>query len=646
MKKLSFLVMAVAGMLFAACSSDKEMAEGGTPNPLETAAEGYLKVNVNLPSQVVNSNRAAWETTAGNLADGEDYEYAVDNIMLLLFEGSSEADAAVFQVIDLVNTQATNGDDPNQITTTGKYVAKITKRPATGKQFYAMAIVNGAGVVEHGSTANSLRLVGSADMTAVKLSDIQGATAASTSVDANPFVYTKGTQKYFFMTNAVLSKAKGGTDDPTANPTLQVLAPVDATYIYDTEEAASATTATAATEIYVERGVAKVTLSNGTNALKPQKADGTPWTDNTTKLATTATITGWTLDGTNASSYVARQVPAGFTWNLKSQATAIPVDDAYRFVGVNKINGVDLYRTYWAEDPNYDTPWAAANFSAATAATNAPTDKLYAFENTFTVAQMKTNNTTRAILKVKLTSDGSEFYTIGDDRTTLYTEANVKDKVVSNLFNQSAFITWWDNINTTPMTITGADVTVTLETGAGKIKVTDITIPKDKFSPAKAADVSVNALTTGTDGIDGADAIAVLNNSLKSVERFVGGEAYYVIRVKHFGDNMTPWNTDEYGTGTKPAEGDVAAIYPAGADRDNNYLGRYGMVRNNWYDLQIGEILKIGYSEMPNLDGGGGGITPPDPDDPDHPDDELGLYIMAKINILSWAKRIQSWQLK
>jgi hypothetical protein len=49
---------------------------------------------------------------------------------------------------------------------------------------------------------------------------------------------------------------------------------------------------------------------------------------------------------------------------------------------------------------------------------------------------------------------------------------------------------------------------------------------------------------------------------------------------------------------------------------------------------------------MPNLDGGGGGITPPDPDDPDHPDDELGLYIMAKINILSWAKRIQSWQLK
>ena len=649
MRKLSFLAMAVAGMLFAACSSDKDVAEGGPQNPLETATEGYLKVNVNLPSQVVNSNRAAWETDEGlKENDGEGYEYAVDNIMLLLFEGIGESDATLFQVLDLNNTQANNPDDPNQITTTGKYVAKINKRPAGTNKFFALAVVNGAGVIEHGSVANSLRIAGSTDQTGIKLSDIQGATAVSATVDANPFVYTKAGNKYFFMTNAVLSKAQGGTADPGASPALQVLAPVDANYIYDTEEAASATTATAATEIYVERGVAKVTLSNGTNALKPQKADGTAWTDNTTKLAATATITGWTLDGTNTSSYIARKVPTGFTWNLKSKAAAIPADDAYRFVGVNKINGVDLYRTYWAEDPNYDKNWKAANFSGATTATNAPTDKLYAFENTFTVAQMKTNNTTRAILKVKLTSDGSEFYTIGDDRTTLYTLANVKDKIVSSLLNQSAFITYWQNNST--QTLLGSDVTVTFDknaiTEAGKIKVTEVELPHGKYTSDPGTDVKVSTLTAGTDGIDGADAIAVLNNSLKSVERFVGGEAYYVIRVKHFGDNMTPWNTDEYGTGTKPAEGDVAAIYPAGADRDNNYLGRYGMVRNNWYDLQIGEILKIGYSEMPNLDGGGGGITPPDPDDPDHPDDELGLYIMAKINILSWAKRIQSWQLK
>lgn len=637
MKKLSFLMLAVAGMLFAACSSDKDVA-GSTPqNPLETAAGGYFKVNVNLPSVVMNSNRAVWETS--NLQDGEANEYQVDNIMLLLFEGADEANATLFQVIDLANTQANNPDDPNQITTTGKYVAKINKRPAGTNKFFALAVVNGAGVIEHGSASNSVRLVGSADKTGIKLADIQDAVAKSTSVDQNPFVYTKGTEKYFFMTNAVLSKKQGGSTDPTATPELQVLAPVDAAYIYDTEEAASATTATAATEIYVERGVAKVTLSDGTDALKTTSLVAAGVT-----LNATATIEGWTLDGTNASSYIARKVPAGFTWNLKSGATTIPADDAFRFVGVNKVNGVDLYRTYWAEDPNYDTPWAAGNFQGAATVGHGKDEKLYAFENTFTVAQMKTHNTSRAILKVKLAT--GTFYTIGDDRTTLYSEDNVKEKVVSNLFNQSAFINYWNTINTSPVTITGSDVTVTLETGAGKVKVTEITIPKDKFSPAQPYDVKVSELTAGTDGIDGADVIAVLNASLKSVERFVDGDAYYVIRIKHFGDDMTPWNTDEYGTGTKPAEGDVDAIYPAGASRDANYLGRYGMVRNNWYDLQIGKILKIGYSEIPSLNGGGSGITPPDPNDPDHPDDELGLYIMAKIHILSWAKRVQAWQLK
>ena len=640
MKKFSFLVLAVAGMLFTACSSEKDVEE--TPqNPLETAAAGYFKVNVNLPTQVVSSNRAAnWEDT--NLQDGEDYEYAVDNIMLLLFEGTNEADAQLFQVIDLNSTQANNGDDPNQITTTGSYVAKITKRPATGKQFFAMAVVNGAGVIEHGSAANSLRLAGGTDKTDVKLSDIQGATAKSTSVDANPFVYKKGTNTYFFMTNAVLSKKQGGSADPTADPELQILSPLNADYIYATEDEASATDATAATEIYVERGVAKVTLTTGTDALKTDAL-----TDKTTgsKLSATATIAGWSLDGTNASSFVARKVPADFTWNLKSKAsgTYLTYTDPYRFVGANKINGKDLYRTYWAEDPNYNIAWATGNFNSATGYTHAAAEKLYAFENTFTVDQMKTNNTTRAILKVKLTSDGSEFYTIGDDRKTMYSMDDVENKVVDNLFNQSAFINWWNNTNTGgTVSITGADVTVTLDTGAGKVAVTEVTIPMNKFNPAKTADVKVSELIDPV----GSDMLAVLNNSLKSVERFEGGYAYYVVRVKHFGDDMTPWNTNEYGTGTKPAEGDVAAIYPAGTDRDNNYLGRYGMVRNNWYDLQLGKILKIGYSEVPNLNGGGSGVTPPGPDDPDHPDDELGLYIMAKIHILSWAKRVQSWQLK
>jgi hypothetical protein len=107
--------------------------------------------------------------------------------------------------------------------------------------------------------------------------------------------------------------------------------------------------------------------------------------------------------------------------------------------------------------------------------------------------------------------------------------------------------------------------------------------------------------------------------------------SYYEIRVKHFGDQLTPWNAGEYGT--KPVVGDIDHIYPKDVNQDGNYLGRYGMVRNNWYDIQLGEILKVGSSTVPIL--------------PGTPDDELDeLYIKARINILSWAKRTQSWNLK
>lgn len=122
-------------------------------------------------------------------------------------------------------------------------------------------------------------------------------------------------------------------------------------------------------------------------------------------------------------------------------------------------------------------------------------------------------------------------------------------------------------------------------------------------------------------------------HQLAKVEYFKGGVSYYVIRVKHFGDDLTPWNSGEYAT--KPVNGDVDAIYPNDTRRDANYLGRYGMVRNNWYDIKLGEILKVGSSTVPEVSGD------------DTPDDELDeLYIKARINILSWAKRTQNWNLK
>lgn len=85
-----------------------------------------------------------------------------------------------------------------------------------------------------------------------------------------------------------------------------------------------------------------------------------------------------------------------------------------------------------------------------------------------------------------------------------------------------------------------------------------------------------------------------------------GGCYYYAIPIEHFGQE-----------------------YKAGDDKNQSkYQGRYGVVRNNWYQITINSVSGPGEPE----------VTPPDDE---HVDDEEG-YIKCTINVLSWAKRSQS----
>ena len=592
-------------MLFAACSSDKDVAGGDVPNPVLTGKGGYFKVNLNLPTNVVGSMRD-W-TEATNLDDGLAKEYDVNSVLLLIFDGANESTATLKQVItptEYGTPVAT--DDPNQITAVKQYVAKLDNAPTSN--LYALAVVNGSGIIEAGSSNTAVKING-ADQSDITIDKLQVATS-------NAMI----TSDKFFMTNAVLSTKVGGVTDPTATPALQILAPVKSEFIYETEAAAQS--GTAATDIYVERGVAKVTVKHSLTTSLKMKGGATA----------TFTFGGWALDNTEDNSYIVRKVPAPFTWNLKTASAAVTVDP-YRFIGgnaVDKLYGTaNLYRTYWAEDPEYTSVASGKTTTTAPTFVTAVGDEnpQYCHENTFPVAQQTHENTTRVVVKVNLS--GADFYTIGADRKTLYTLADVKNLVVTDLMDQSAFATWWATQST--LTLTAADLTVTFSsTDAGVVTVSDITVAKakcDKTSPV--TDPSINTALPAV--------ITTLNTQLAKVEYFKGGDTYYVIRVKHFGDDLTPWNSSEWKTGYKPATGNVNAIYPDADDSRQipNYLGRYGMVRNNWYDINLGEILKVGSSTVPSLTGD------------DTPDDELDeLYIKARINILSWAKRVQNWNLK
>ena len=626
MKKFSFLMLAMAGMLFAACSSDKDAVVEGSNPDFNGQSDGFFKISINLPTAPVVSMRAWSEST--NLNDGLLKEYAVEKVLLLIFDGSNEGAAKMKQCIDLGTWGAgSHVDDPNQITTRkDDYIAELKTTP-TGN-LYALAVVNPNGIIAAGTADNKLVVNGDTEhpLTEPTLADIKAKLVTSDGVSNNAFIKVNGDDKYFFMTNALLSKSKGGTSDPSASPTLQTLAPIDKSFIYESESKAQA--GQAATDIYVERAVAKVTLDTTTDAdyLKTTALTASAG------LSLSASLSGWSLDNTNKSSYIIHQAP-DITWNLTSNKNV--GGDKYRFVGGNPVDpAVTLYRTYWADDPNYSAAYDAANFSPATDFTNTAVgdaNPLYCFENTFDVAHQSFQNTTRAVLAVKLTTGDGNFYVIGADRKTLYTETDVKNKVVDYIMSQPAFVNWFNDKG--KGTLSGATMTVTFDkaTAAGKLQVVSFTVPAANTK----ADVAVTVTSSSAD-VDGYDlhlVIETLNTQLSNVERFVGGIAYYPIRIKHFGDDLTPWNDGEWTAGYQPKEDGINDIYPTTPGQDANYLGRYGMVRNNWYDLVIGEILKIGSSTVPELS--------------THPDDELeSLYIKARINILSWAKRTQNWDLK
>ena len=134
MKKLSFLAIAALGLLFAACSSDKDVADQGG-NPLVDAGVGYFKVNLNLPTQPVTR---AW-VESEQLDDGLDSEYAVDNVTLILFGGADEASAQVIQVNTLSGDWTAVGNTKDQVTTNHEEVVTLSAAAASATNLYARA---------------------------------------------------------------------------------------------------------------------------------------------------------------------------------------------------------------------------------------------------------------------------------------------------------------------------------------------------------------------------------------------------------------------------------------------------------------------------------------------------------------------------
>lgn len=615
LSKIFFGLATVA--MFAACSSDDIVEQKPQINWNEDGS-GYMALNITMPQT---------KATRGEndvFAPGEAEEYKVNDIALLLFDGNKFHSAYV-----LANTWDGTGK-PGNVTADNKYVAKVEGGTCADPK--AFVVINHNGIFNVDPGLHTLAIDGVPVAKGVDFATVQGMVyGANLNLQADAF---HNAADNFLMMNAPLVSKPGGANEMDATNTIWTLAPVAEGGIYKTE--AEAVAGTAVTSVYVERAVAKVTLNAASSI--------------TTPAGFTAEIQGWTLDNTNTKSYIVRQEAGWGDWvtlhtSLTTEAGFL-ASNLYRMAGSASVGhgaaitqgaaGSEAYRTYFAQDPNFSV---AGTFNDARATiTHAVGENMYCAENTFDVLNMKYSETTRAIVKVKVTpTDASDivdggFYSRNGD-TKFYSLAQMENAAQSHAVSELA--EYSADLEGTPT------YTVALKSGSHKVfvvKVGGVSVKTGAPTDTKR-DALVAALAAGKEYT-----VAQLGFLY-----YEGGIVYYDVRIQHFGDESTPWPAHDAET-IAQAYGTDATVY------NNNWLGRWGVLRNNWYELMVNGIGKLGYCKPADLNLHPGTPfdpenpgdpddpnNPEDPEDPDTPDDNKvsEQWISVDVNILSWAKRFQ-----
>lgn len=609
MKKNFFpmALMAIAMGLNACSSDDPVVNAGGGKAPF--ADGGYVKMAINMPS--APSSRAANDDFVNS--DGLAKEYEVKNATLILFEGDDDENNAVFHsAYDLPVSMTKDGD--TQITSTTKIVKNV-ENSVPNSQLYAYVVLNNNGLLDVAtSTINVPSSTGTTTTTSL---------ASMKFSDFRKTVVNGGADKFkkdgFLMDNAPLWN----------NSSSKITSLVDISgKVYRSKAEAEAKPAT---EIFVERALAKVTVADKTGATKKLQ-DGVKTITGATPIVSTDvnyTIAGWTLDVTNKSSYLGRNFNSAWKDITESESTT----PTHRFVGTSLLRTTDLVRTYWAEDPNYGGASYTFSFGAFNYLGNGDgnlvnqkldeSTPLYCMENTFDVANQRVQQTTRAIVKVKIGTAGT-FYTFNGDNSMLYDETNMKKRVLDAIKSSTAVM---KKMSTSTQTVTkiedtdikdlklgwvktGEGTSTTLENecdGDGKIYVLSFSVKK-----ADGTWIPIDNTTLGETLVDALH--------LREIMMYKEGYAYYPVLIKHFGDDLTPWNK---------TTADFTNPYGTTSSETNKYLGRYGVVRNNWYNIDIKSINNVGSAVVPNASKNASF------------DDKPENYISVRINVLSWAKRNQ-----
>mgnify|MGYP000841124610 FL=1 len=566
-----FFGLAVLAAMTASCSSNNDLVNGGNGSGENESGTSYASFSINLP------------TTSGTRADnpefkpGETNEYDVFNATLLVFKKGAtagEGNYTLAEKVDLGSMEPWKNPNETGVTTQAKITAKLSKVDKSG-DYFALVLLNN---------------VSGTDAKVTLPSEGDTFSAWNVATDATNFTDTK---KGFYMANAPLYNA--------TDKSVTTLVAIDKNKIFPTE--AQASSGEAAADIYVERGLAKVTLTTATKDDKTVAASSSYAGD-------TVKISNWALDVTNKKTFPIHNVDGLSTdyaeiWNNDAPAAATPsTPSTQRFVDNSK---AIAKRVYWGTDPNYketnlsaETPESKKartenfNYIQKENLTADPKDPLYCCENTFNLANMVQGQTTRVIFKASYTpkgftaADGKTFFKVGTS-VALWKKKDLENHIKAAVTKVISGATT-DN-TTIDLAAKGNDITAA---GNHEIKASNISVTGHKVTEAEEKAVNEKVGLTKNAGIS----------------TYANGESYYIARIKHFGDALTPWKSGVYGS------------------NNLEYLGRYGMLRNNWYELDVQSVSGPGYPDVPEVK-------------PNTPDDEDDKYIKVSVKILDWAKRSQ-----
>ena len=558
--------MAVMATALVGCSSNDNLAPDGKDN-VGKAGTAYASFRINLPT---TTGTRADDPKPGtpSFAEGTAAEYEVKNGTILIFDNSGNfVESAELGTMN----PWTKKTDENGVTTAAAATVQLSK-VQIGKSYQALVLLNN----NTNTAEQKVTLPSDGDSYAT-----WSATAGNAKADK--YEKTDG----IFMANA--PKYVSATENPTTLVTLN--------NVYASREQAQANPATV---VYVERGLAKVTMEDF--ATDYTIADGNTYAGDKVE------IKNWQLDVTNKSTFPIHQADLYSTWN--------GIWNTARFFdGANS----KFQRVYWGTDPNYSDVQYLDLDKCKTAFKMIGNDDVkglagianpqYCLENTFNLANMKQGQTTRVVFKAVYTpktfNTGDTFYKVANN-TAVWHEDALKQQILT-LALQAMKIT-----DPTEQAMYKVDLAkgsnISGKAGQHLIQEANITYLGTTPTDSKVTPAIVNTVN---------EKLGLKKEGGKittGISTYLNGEAYYIARIKHFNE-LTPWTAGE--------------AYDSNNDK---YLGRYGVLRNNWYELSVKSISNLGYPEVPEVK-------------PNLPDDENDKYINVEVKILDWAKRSQQIEL-